>query len=131
MAKNASSPSSASATASADSSQVVPLANARSKRPIFKGSSFVVFEWQLDDLRRMLGSHVEAFDLHEWFFTLDSRSAAAGVVVPQRDGGKWLHDETLAEAVRRGLPVAASLAPVGKTAGNHAAAARFVARGNQ
>lgn len=125
-------PSSASAicdlqSLSADSSQ--GPADARSKRPIFKGTQFVVFEWQLDDLRRMLGAHFEPFDVHEWFFKLDEQARAAALVVPQRDGGKWLQEQTLAEAIRRGLPVAMSAAaPMGKTAGNAAAAARFVAR---
>lgn len=117
---------------SADSRQKPAAVDARSKRPIFKGQRFVVFEWQLDDLRRMLGAHVEPFDLHAWFFDLDAKAAAAELAVPQRDGGKWLHDETLAEAIRRGLPVAASASThVGKTAGNAAAAARFIARGQR
>jgi hypothetical protein len=114
------------------SNRTEPAVDARSKRPIFKGQRFVVHEWQLDDLRRMLGSHTEAFDLHAWFFDLDAKAAAAGVVVPQRDGGRWLQDEALAEASRRGIPIAASTAaPFGKTAGNQAAAARFVARGQR
>lgn len=96
---------------------------------MFKGQRFVVFEWMLEDLRRMLGSHVEAFDLHAWFFELDERVAAQNVTVPQRDGGKWLQDQTLAEAIRRGIPVAAPAVSTGKTAGNLAAAAAFVARG--
>lgn len=106
------------------------LADARSKRPIFKGSHFVVWEWQFDDLRRLLGAHFDAFDVHAWFDALDRNVSAAALVVPQRDGGKWLQEQTLSEAIRRGLPVAASAAaPMGKTAGNAAAAARFVARG--
>lgn len=108
-----------------------PKADARSKRPIFKGTRFVVFEWQLDDLRRMLGAHANEFDLHSWFFDLNERAEGANLVVPQRDGGKWLQEQTLSEAVRRGLPVAATTASQGKTAGNVAAAARFVARGGQ
>lgn len=75
----------------------------RSKRPIFQGQRFVVFDWMLDDLCRMLGPHADNFDLHEWFFTLDANTTQ---VVPQRDGGKWLQDQTLAEAQRRGLQLA-------------------------
>jgi uncharacterized protein YdaU (DUF1376 family) len=121
-----------SSSSSADSSQIPAAVDARSKRPIFKGQRFVVHEWQLDDLRRMLGSHTDAFDLHAWFFDLDARVASAEIVVPQRDGGRWLQDEALAEASRRGIPIAASTAaPFGKTAGNQAAAARFVARGQR
>jgi len=101
---------------------------ARSKRPIFKGTRFVVFEWQLDDLRKMLGPHVDAFDLHEWFFTLSAKADAANIVIPQRDGGKWLYEQTLQEAIRRGLPVAIAVG-TSKTAGNVAALARFAAKG--
>jgi hypothetical protein len=106
--------------------------NARSKRPIFTSSRFVVFEWQFDDLRRLLGPSFDAFDIHEWFFELSKKADAAALVIPQRDGGKWLQEQTMAEAVRRGLPVAISAAaPVGKTAGNAAAKALFVARGQR
>jgi uncharacterized protein YdaU (DUF1376 family) len=103
-------------------------ADARSGRPIFRGQRFVVFEWMLDDLRRLLGSHTDGFDLHAWFFDLDAQLVAESFVVPQRDGGRWLQDRTLAEAIRRGLPLAAQPS-TGKTAGNAAAAARFIARG--
>ncbi len=105
--------------------------NARSKRPIFSCPRFVVFEWQLDDLRRALGPHVEAFDLHEWFFALSAKADEAGLVVPQRDGGKWLMEQTLAEAERRGLAVATTVQATGRTAGNAAAIARFIARGQE
>lgn len=83
--------------------------NARSKRPVFTGSRFVVFDWQLEDLTRLLGSHTDAFDLHEWFFTLDERCRMSGEVIPQRDGGRWLQDQTLAEARRRNLPIAIAM----------------------
>lgn len=106
-------------------------ANARSKHPVFKGQRFVVFDWQLEDLSRMLGSHTDAFDLHAWFFDLDAKAVSDGFVVPQRDGGKWLQEQTQAEAIRRGIPIAASGPVNAKTAGNMAAAARFIARGGQ
>lgn len=101
---------------------------ARSKRPIFKGQRFTVFEWQLDDLSRMLGAHVEAFDLHAWFFDLDAQVHRTGEVIPQRDGGAWLQARTLAEATRRGLPVAIATTHSSKTAGNLAALQRFAER---
>ena len=107
------------------------VADHRSKRPIFKGQRFVVFEWMLDDLSRMLGVHANDFDLHAWFFDLDAKAVEAGIVVPQRDGGKWLQEQTQAEAIRRGLPIAAQASHNPKTAGNLAAAARFVARGQK
>ena len=105
-------------------------ASARSKHPTFSGQRFVVFEWMLDDLHKLLGTqNFEAFDLHEWFAALDARAEQSGIVIPQRDGGKWLQEQTLAEASRRGLLIAAVQPGTGKTAGNAAAIARFVARG--
>lgn len=82
-----------------------PIGDARSKRPIFSGQRFVVFEWMLDDLTRMLGEFTEQFDLHDWFFALDERCVARGEVPPERDGGIWLKNQTLLEAQRRGLPL--------------------------
>lgn len=81
---------------------------ARSKRPIFSGQRLTVFEWMLDDLAKLLGSYVDAFDLHAWFFDLDAQAMAANMVIPQRDGGVWLQAQTLAEAQRRGLTIAVS-----------------------
>jgi|SRR6185436_10663207 len=127
--------SSSSATTSSSSSAEIEKAgggdaDARSKRPIFRGSRFTVFEWMLDDLRKLLGQHVDAFDLHTWFFTLDAKATAEGFVVPQRDGGKWLLAQTQNEALRRGLFLdSAASVGTGKTAGNAAAIARFIARG--
>lgn len=103
--------------------------NARSKLPVFRGQRLVVFDWMLDDLARMLGKHNDAFDLHAWFYALDQQAVDSDTVIPQRDGGKWLQDRTMEEAVRRGLPLSAGQTHNPKTAGNLAAAARFVARG--
>ena len=89
----------ASATASAESSS-------GSKRPIFSGQRFTVFEWQLDGIQRLLGPHFEDFDVHAWFFALDERVVKAREIVPQRDGGAWLLAQTQAEAIRRGLAMA-------------------------
>lgn len=80
--------------------------NARSKRPIFKGNRLVIFEWQLEDLTQMLGSFADSFKLDLWFDTLDKRAMASGEVMPKRDGGRWLMQETLAEVRRRALPIA-------------------------
>jgi hypothetical protein len=93
----------------------------------------VVFEWQLDDLMRLLGSHTEPFDLHAWFSTLDARAVASDCVIPQRDNGAWLQSETLTEAARRGLPIAivspASVA--GKQTTRLAAAVANIAEGSR
>jgi hypothetical protein len=78
---------------------------ARSGRPIFKGTRFVVFEWQLDDLRNALGPYVEDFALDEWFHTLNQRCERENVVAPKRDGGAWLQAELVREANRRGIPL--------------------------
>lgn len=110
VAKNGSSPSLASSSALARSGKSVGAPTDRSKRPIFKGQRLVVFAWQLDDLTRLLGTHAEAFDLRRWFYTLDAEAAGSECVIPQRDGGAWLHGQTLAEAQRRGLPIAISAA---------------------
>ena len=92
--KNAAAPSNSTPAAS------------KSKRPIFEGQRFTVFEWQLDGLSKMLGGYFEEFDLHTWFFDLDARAERSNQVIPQRDGGAWLQAQTLAEATRRGLPIA-------------------------
>jgi hypothetical protein len=34
----------------------------------------VVFDWQVDDLTRMLGDHTVGFDLPAWFDELDHRA---------------------------------------------------------
>lgn len=85
-----------------------------SKRPIYQSDRFVVFEWQLDGLRRLLGPDLlEAFDLHGFFDNLTQDSRHKNLVIPQRDGGEWLQAQVLAEAKRRGLAVA-SAAPHNK-----------------
>jgi len=61
----------------------------------------------VDLLTKLLGEYTEDFDLHQWFLDLDDKARRSDMVIPQRDGGAWLHDQTLAEAQRRGLPIAA------------------------
>lgn len=80
----------------------------RSKRPIFSGQRITVFEWQFDDLTRMLGPLTDAFDLHEWFYAVDAEALKSEVVIPIRDNGVWLQTQMLAEAERRGLTLVAS-----------------------
>jgi hypothetical protein len=107
------SPASASSSASASSlAQVRPASpqsgppTAQRKRPIFTGQRLVVFEWQVDDLTRMLGDHTDGFDLRAWFDALDQQACDSCLVIPQRDSGVWLQAQTLQEAQRRGLPIA-------------------------
>jgi hypothetical protein len=80
---------------------------------MFQGQRFVVFDWQLDSLERMLGKHAHAFDLPEFFFTLDSRLAASGEVLPPITH-RWLEEHVFAEARKRGLPVAGGVPSLGK-----------------
>lgn len=82
-----------------------PPPNGRGKRVVFPGQRLTVFEWQLTECMRLLGPHVETFDLHAWFYDLDARILGEGLIPPDRDGGKWLKAELLAEAQRRGLPL--------------------------
>lgn len=86
-----------------------PAVTARSKRPVFKGQRLVVFEWQLDDCMQVLGTHTEDFDLHEWFFTIDRSLVASNLVLPKRDGGRWMQTELLKEVKKRRLPIAGEL----------------------
>lgn len=84
--------------------------NARSKRPIYQSDRFVVFEWQLDNLSRVLGPNTEAFDLHAFFDDLSKRSRNNGQIVPANgrngDFWEWLQAQVHSEAKRRGLPYA-------------------------
>lgn len=76
-----------------------------SKRPIYTSDRFVVFEWMLDDLGRMLGAHLDAFDLHQFFDSLSKQSREQGLVIPKLQVWPWLQAQVLREAKRRGLPI--------------------------
>lgn len=106
--------------------------NGRKKRPVFEGERFVVFDWQVRDLERMLGAHADAFDLTGFFFDLDARHRTSGQVIPPRDGGTWLQGQVLGEARRRGLPIAVTPADAGKLTTRLAnAVARIKAEANR
>ena len=75
------------------------------KRPVYQSLRFAIFEWQVDELQRMLGPHADAFDLHQWFDTLTERTASRGLVIGKSHFWEWLQAETLREAKRRGLPM--------------------------
>lgn len=92
----------------------IPTLAARSKRPIFSGRRLTVFEWMLDDCMKTLGSLTDEFGLDEWFWKLDEQAMAAGLVIPQRDNGAWLQAQLVAEAQRRGLPIAVAGPAFGK-----------------
>ena len=79
----------------------------RSKRPIFECERFVVFDWQLDDLSRVLGpTNLENFNIHEFLFDLSARVRNSPEIIPARDGGRWLQEQVIAEARQRGLTLA-------------------------
>ena len=88
-----------------------------SKRPIYQSDRFVVFEWQLDELSRTLGPHVDDFDLHGFFDDLTRQSRSQGLVIPSDRDARWtwLQGQVEGEARRRGLPFASSeTAPLGR-----------------
>lgn len=91
--------------------QNTAAADGRSKRPVYTSDRFAVFEWQLDELSKTLGPHFEAFDVHAFFDRLSQQSRADGLVIPKADVWEWLQAQVLAEAKRRGLPIAGT-APV-------------------
>ncbi len=82
-----------------------PTPDSRSNRPVYKGLRFVVFDWQLDDLSRLLGPHYEDFGLDLWFQEVDRELVATKVMVPQRDKGAWLQERCINEARKRGIAV--------------------------
>jgi uncharacterized protein YdaU (DUF1376 family) len=99
-------------SSSSDFRQKQPLPpNARSKRPIYQSDRFVVFDWQFDDLSKMLGPHFEAFGLDEFFDALSQQSRASGLVIPKAEAWPWLQAQILTEAQRRGLPMASAEPP--------------------
>jgi hypothetical protein len=84
------------------------VADARNKRPSYQSDRFVVFEWQIEELGRMLGKHLYDFDLHAFFDSLSRQSREAGLVIPsdREKRWKWLQSQVEAEAQRRGFPMA-------------------------
>lgn len=108
-------PSSAATRARA-ATRVTPEGDARSGRPIFTGQRLVVHEFMFDDCTKLLQEHTNDFDLHGWFDELDSALVAKGLVIGKRDGGAWLQSQLVAEAQRRGIPLA-MVQPIEKVAG--------------
>ena len=78
----------------------------RSKRPIFQGQRFVIFDWMLDDMSQILGPHLDAFDIHTWLDALDQQAVKNAIVKPKGAWWPWVQAELLLEATRRGLPMA-------------------------
>ena len=85
--------------------------DARSKRPVFTGQRLTVFEWMLDDHMKILTTHTDSFDLHEWYFALDARMLREDLIQPKRDSGAWVESELVAEAQRRGISLRIASAP--------------------
>jgi hypothetical protein len=114
LAKPSSGSGSGSGSGSSSGSQTaltVP-ADRGSKRPVYTSDRFAVFEWQLDELSKMLGAHFEDFDIHGFFDGLTQRSRTDGLVIPRAEVWPWLQAQVLAEVKRRNLPTASSAAPV-------------------
>lgn len=82
-----------------------------SPRPIFTGQRFVVFEWFLEKAERVLGQYFEDFDIHSWFYDVDTAAVKSAQVIPDHDSGRWLIAQLTTEAKRRGLPIAGEKSP--------------------
>jgi hypothetical protein len=80
--------------------------NTRSGRPIFVGQRLTVFEWMFDDIRQILGSYLDDFNLDAWFYELDAKAMRLNLVIPKRDKGVWIQGQLIEEAKRRGLRIA-------------------------
>lgn len=102
-------------------------ADARSKHPVYTSDRFAVFEWQFDELSKVLGSHLDAFDLLAFFDALSQQSRADGLVIPKSEVWAWLQVQVLDEAKRRGLPMASAVPVRDKAAENRAQDERILA----
>lgn len=80
-----------------------PKPNGRSKHPIFQGQRFVVFDWMLEDIGRILGTHLDNFDIDAWFYALDARAVEEKAVKAKDAWWPWLQAELVLEASKRGL----------------------------
>lgn len=89
-------------------------ADARSRHPVYMSDRFAVFEWQFDELSKMLGGHFEAFDIMAFLDGLSQKSRTDGLVIPKAEVWPWLQAQVLAEAKRRGLPMASAVPVVDK-----------------
>lgn len=87
-----------------------------SKRPIYQSDRFVVFEWQLEEIERILGPHFLDFDCHQFFNDLSERLRIRGLVIPadQKARWQWLLSQVQMEAERRGLSVAGTMRAAGQ-----------------
>jgi hypothetical protein len=76
-------------------------------RPAWRGSRFAVFEWQMAELRNMVGP---SFDVPAWLNELSERVAASNELVPvePREQWVWVRKRTTDEAERRGLRIGAT-----------------------
>ena len=81
---------------------------------MFTGQRLTVFEWMTDDHMKLLGKHIDKFDLHEWYFKLDERMVSEELVQPRRDSGAWVEAELVAEAQRQKIPLKFAKAPTDK-----------------
>ena len=82
------------------------------ERPVYQGQRLTLWEWQFRELRRLLGSHAEGFDLDSWVRECDDHAVLSlGVVTADFDWFTWLKTETVAEAGRRHLDITAPLRP--------------------
>lgn len=102
--------------------------DARSKRPVYTSDRLTVFEWQFEELSKMLGPHFEGFELDSFFDALTQQSRKDGLVIPKSEAWEWLQAQVLAEVKRRKLPIASAVpTPRDKAAENRAMDERILA----
>lgn len=104
-------PSEAEAYTEAEAPKQQTAAKVVKTRPMFKGQRLTVFPWQEVELKRILGSHADAFDVFSWLQTADTLAAKLGV---GRELWPWLQTELEREAGRRGLSVLPNPSLAGK-----------------
>ncbi len=86
--------------------------NGSSNKLILNGIRLKVFDWFLDDAEQILGpQHYQEFDIHQWLNDLDQHASRTSVVIPHGALAPWLKTQLVAEAGRRGLPIAMLDAP--------------------
>ena len=71
--------------------------------PVFTGGHLRIFQWQRDDLAKMLTTWEEAFDLDEWFHEAARLSLEEVAVVP--DWHRWLKVRVIEQARKLGMPI--------------------------
>jgi len=101
----------------------------RSKHPVFKGERFVVFDWMLEDLERMLGPYADGFAFDLWFDEMSHKAVKEQAVRKPHEWWPWLQEQLIETARAKGWSVATTGPELDqRTKRNLAAAERFAGR---